>query len=199
MGGGALGDGIAGLGDGVGQFLVGRLVGLGDDDLVADGRLVELVHHRLVVGVRAVAAIDQHVDAAQVRAAGEILVDQPGPLLHLRLGRLGETVAGHVDDAEWRVEALEDVELLRPPRRVGGAGKAGRAGQRVDEARFADIRAAGEGDFHPVGVRQVAEAHRSLDESERPREQQASRFDLGFVELGRVGHLAVLGEGAAKG
>ena len=74
MRGGALGDGGLGGGDLVDlRRLRRRLVGLGQHHLVAHRRLVELVHHRQVIGLGAVPAIDQHIDAAQVGAAGEIL------------------------------------------------------------------------------------------------------------------------------
>ena len=85
-----------------------RLVGLGQHDLVAHRGLVELVHHREVVGLGAVPPIDQHVDAPQVRPAGEVFVDQLGPRLDLGLRRLRKAVARHVDDAQ---------RSPRPPRR----------------------------------------------------------------------------------
>ena len=89
-----------------------------EDDLVAHRSLVEFIHYGEVIGLGAMPRIDENVDAAKVRPAGEVGVDQLRPRRDLVLRRLRETIAGHVDDPERRVFRLEDVELLRASGRV---------------------------------------------------------------------------------
>ena len=47
-------------------------------------------------------------------------------------------VAGHVDEGQAAAD-IEEIEFLRPPGRVRGPGERRASGQRVDEARLADI------------------------------------------------------------
>ena len=97
-----------------------HFVGLGEHDLVADRRLAERLEH-LVVGVfEAVAGVDQHIDAGEIGAAAQVVVDQLGPGGDLGLGRGGIAVARHVDEVE-RAAAGKEVQLLRAARRARGA------------------------------------------------------------------------------
>ena len=123
-----------------------QLVGLGQHDLVGHGRLVEGFEHPLVHRLDAVAGIDQQIDAREARAAAQIIVDQLRPGLNLLLldGRIA--VAGHVDEMEAAAD-IEEIELLRAARRVGGPGQRVAPGERIDEARFAHVRAARKGDL----------------------------------------------------
>ena len=146
-----IGRGTAGqrrlrLGDAAGE--VGRLhlVGLGENELVGDGALVERVHDRRVDLLQAVPGIDEQEDARQVGAAAQVVVDEPGPRLDLGLRHRRIAVAGHVDQREAAAD-VEEVELLRAPGRVGGPRQRLATGERVDEARLADVRAAGKGDL----------------------------------------------------
>src|SRR3546814_1309976 len=62
-------------------------------------------------------AVDQHQGALEHRAPAQIVVDQKAPFLDDILGRLGETIARHVDEPEDERRADVDiVEFLRPPR-----------------------------------------------------------------------------------
>ena len=125
-----------------------HLVGLGQHDLIADGGLVERLQHVEIDVLEAVPRVDQHVDARERGAAQQEFVDQLGPGRDLGLRRRGIAIAGHVDQPQLGlVGALEEDQLLGAARRVRGARQRVAAGQRVDQARLADIGAAGEGDL----------------------------------------------------
>src|SRR5581483_11099015 len=91
----------------------------------------------------------------------------------------GIAVARHVDEIEQPVLAeAEEVELARPPRRDRDAREACAAGKRVDQARLADIGAAGERDLRPSVPRQVLDAGDARDEGARAPEQRLAAGKL---------------------
>ena len=96
----------------------------------------------------------EHVDAAEVRPAAEDSrrrAASTSATCALRRARIA--VAGHVDDGDAGIGA-EEVQLLRPARRVRGAGERLLPDERVDQRRLADIGAAGERDLDTGGRRQ---------------------------------------------
>ena len=84
-------------------------------------------------GLMPVAGVDEHEGAAQRRAAGEVGAQQRLPALDHGLRRLGEAVAGQVDQVVRRAER-EEVDLLGAAGGVRGAGERLAPGQRVDQA-----------------------------------------------------------------
>ena len=60
------------------------------------------------------AGVDQHIDAREIGAAGEIGVDELGPGRDLRLGRGGVAVAGHVDEREIAAPVKKISSCVRP-------------------------------------------------------------------------------------
>jgi hypothetical protein len=147
------------------------LVRLGQDQPVADRGIVQHLHHLAVDVLEAVARVDQDQDALQRRASAQIVVDQLPPLAGHVPGRPGEAVARHVDQPEAeRIADIEEVQFLGPPRRGRGPGEAGPVGEPVEQRGFADVRAAGKGDFGRVGGRQELELRRRLQKGDRPGE-----------------------------
>src|SRR6266568_8671196 len=122
------------------------LVGFGQHNLVVDRGLVQGVEHVGVDRLEAVAGVDQEVGAREIGASQEKGMDQRGPSLDLRLrgGRI--TVTRHVDERELRRPGEKD-QLLRAARRMRGARERAPPGERVDQARLADIGAAGNGNL----------------------------------------------------
>ena len=133
--------------------------------------LVERAHHRAVASHQAAPAIDQERDAAERGAALEILLGELGPSLDLLVGRRGVAVAGQIDQRE-AVAQIVEVDLLGAARRVRDAGEVGVPGQRVEQARLADVRASGEGDLRQRRRRQPGEIARAGDERASLREEQ---------------------------
>ncbi len=76
------------------------LVGLGQDDPVAHRGVVEHVEDLAVDVLDAVPRVDQHQRALERLAPAQEIVDQVAPAAEQVLGRLGEAVARHVDEAE---------------------------------------------------------------------------------------------------
>ena len=159
-----------------------HLVGLGEDEGVADRGLVEHLHHVAVDVLEAVAAVDQHQRPLEHRAAAQIVVDQVAPLAGDVLRRLGEAVAGHVDQPQpHRLADLEEVELLGAARRVRGAGEGAASGQPVEQRRLADVGAAGEGDLRHGRVGQELELGRRLEERDRPGKELPGQLGLRLI------------------
>ena len=100
-----------------------------------------------------------------------------GPGLDLVLRRFGEAVARHVDEIELSSRRREEVELLRAARRVRCARKPALSDERVDQARLADVRAAGEGDLRPVVGRQMIEIGEPRVNVPAPAEELRPVFD----------------------
>ena len=84
------------------------LVGLGQDQMVADRGVVEHLHDVAVDVLQAVARIDQHQRPLEHLPAAQKVVDQEAPALDHVLGRFGEAVAGHVDQPDH--QRLADIE-----------------------------------------------------------------------------------------
>ena len=93
-------------------------------------------------------------------------------------------VARHVDQRHARAGKKD--QLLRPSRRVRGAGEAVAAGERVDEARLADIGAAGEGDLDGAHGRQCRPRSRRRHELPVGGEQFPPGLDLVGAEVGHA-------------
>ena len=127
--------------------------------------------------LQAMARIDQHQRPLEHCAPAQIIVDQEAPAPDHVLGRFGEAVAGHVDQPDLqRLADVEEIELLRPARRVRRARQTLAVGERIEQRALADVRAPGEGDFRHVGVGQKLQLGRRLQELDRPGEQLARAF-----------------------
>ena len=85
----------------------------------------------------------------------------------LLLGDRRVAVARHVDEGEAPAD-VEEVELLGAARRVRGAGQRVAPGERVDEARLADVGAPREGDLHRAHGRQAVERIAAQKKSAAP-------------------------------
>src|SRR6516225_7744309 len=129
-----------------------RRLGFGQHDLVVDRGLVQALEHVGVDRLEAVASVEEEVGAREIGASLEKGMDQRGPGLDLRLrgGRI--TVARHVDQRELRRPGEKD-QLLRAARRMRDARERAPSGQRVDQARLADIGAPGNGDLDAAHAR----------------------------------------------
>ena len=75
----------ADLGEARAELAGVELVDLGQHDLVGDRGLVEQLHHLAVGGLEAVARSRPAAARGAGSAGREIVLDQPGPALHLRL------------------------------------------------------------------------------------------------------------------
>ncbi len=153
-------------------------VGFGEDDLIGHRRLVQHGHHLQVVLLEAVPGVDQHADAAQHGASLQEGVDQGRPFGDLMLRRLGKAIARQIDQGQAAPQ-IEKIDLLGAARGVGGAGQAIAPGQRVDQARLADIGPSGEGDFRQARHRQAVKRRRAEGEAAVLGEEQTTRFDAG--------------------
>ncbi len=72
------------------------------------------------------------------------------------------------------------------PGRVGGAGEAAAAGQRIDQRRLADVGPAGEGDLRRADRRQAVGTRGGEDKVAWAGEQLSPGFDpVGFGHCGR--------------
>ncbi len=129
-----------------GELRLAHLVAFREDDLVTDGGLAQRVENTVIDGFEAMPRIDQHIDPRQSGAAMQIIVDEPGPGRDLALCRGRIAVARQIDQHE-PFGAAEKDQFLGAARRVRGARQRAPAGKRVDQARFADIGAAGKCDF----------------------------------------------------
>ena len=153
------------------------LVRLGQNHAVADSGLVEHLHHVAVHRLDAVARVDEEQRAFQHDAAAQEIAHQAAPLLGDRRRRLGEAVAGHVDEPDLCGFAhFEEIELLGAARGDGRAGDGIAPGQRVEQRGLADIGAAGKRDFGHFGIGQELERRRGLEERDRPCEQAPRAF-----------------------
>ena len=188
---GMLGKRGGGLGDVL--FQLGRLhlVRLGQHHLIAHGGLVQRLQHVLVDILDAVARVDQHIDPRQRGASLQELMDQLGPGRDLGLRRRGVAIAGHVDQPQsCFVGAVEEDQLLGAARRMRGARQRVAAGERIDQARFADIGAAGKRHLHARHRRQRLDRGRGPDELPVAGEEFSPLFDQ--LRIGFGGHAKVL-------
>ena len=181
------GGALAGLGLGAlahfGQLGRHDLVRLGEDDAVAHRGAVEHVEDLAVDFLDPVARVDQHEPALQRLAAAQIVVHQIAPLADHVLGRLGEAIAGHVDQAEaQRLAHVEEVQLLGAAGRVRSARQGVAAGQRVEQRRLAHVRAARERDLGHFLAGQELQRRRGLQERDRAGEGLSRGLDHIFVE-----------------
>ena len=135
--------------------------------------------------------VDQHIDPRQRGATLQELMDQLGPGRDLGLRRRGVAIAGHVDQPKpCLVRAVEEDQFLGAARRMRGARQRVAAGQRIDQARFADIGAAGERHFHARHRRQRLDRGRGPDELPVAGEELSPLFDQLRIDFG--GHAKVL-------
>ncbi|MPL75570.1 hypothetical protein SDC9_21396 [bioreactor metagenome] len=164
------------------------LVDLGQHHLEGHRRAVEQRQDFVIDLLHAVARVDQHEGAAQVHPAREIGLEQILPLLHHRHRRLGKAIARKVDEI-GPAGGGEEVDLLRAPGRVRGAGKVLAVRQRVDERGFAHVRAAGKADLDPVGGRHPRHRDDALQEVDGGGKQQPALLAGEIVGLGGEGEL----------
>ena len=150
-----------------------ELVALGQHREKGHRALVEGGHDGLVGGRDAAPRVEQQADPLQRRPAAQVGLREACPGLDLLPGGGGIAVARQVDEGEPAVQ-VEEVELARAPRRVRGTGQRAAARERVDEARLADVGAAGEGDLGQAGRGQPVGAGCARDEQAGPREQPAA-------------------------
>jgi len=137
--------------------------------------LIEHRHDRPIGRHQAASAIDQERDALERGAASQILTGQARPGLDGFLGRGRVPIARQIDQHEPMAE-IEEIDLLGTPRRVGGAREVGPPGERVDEARFADVGTPGESDLGKFGRRQPFEISGARDERAGLREEKPAGF-----------------------
>ncbi len=130
------------------------LVGLGEHDLIGNRRLIELGHDLAVAVLGAVARVDQQADPAQLRPAAQVAARQCAPLRDLGLGGARVAIAWQVDQNQPFAQ-VEEIELPGAPGRVRDSGQGLAPGQGVDQARLADVGAAGEGDLGQGGFGQA--------------------------------------------
>ena len=169
---------LGGAGRNLGQFGRLDLVGLGQHQPVADSGLVEHFHDLAVDILDAVPRIDQHQRALQFLPSAQEVVHQEAPLLDHILRRLGEAIAGHVDEPEGEGGAhVEEVEFLRPPRRVRRAGERIATGQRVEQRGLAHIGPPRERDFGHAGIGNELERRRGFQEGDRAGEDLPRGLD----------------------
>ena len=154
------------------QCLRRELVALGQHREEGHRALVEGGHDGLIGRCNAPPRVEQQADPPERRPAAQVGLGEACPGLDLLFGRGGVAVARQVDENEPAVQ-IEEIELPRAPRRVGGARQRAAAGQRVDEARLADVGAAGEGDLGQGGRGQAIGCSDARDEAAGPREQPA--------------------------
>jgi hypothetical protein len=124
-----------------------------------------------------VPGVDQHQRPAQRRSADEIELDQTYPIGNLLLRRPGIAIAGKIGEHQPAAE-VEEVELARPARRTRDFGERLAAGQRIDQARLADIRPAGERDLRQDVRGDLLELGGACDEAALLREQPAPTFQI---------------------
>src|SRR5262249_25551959 len=98
------------------------------------------------------------------------------PLGDVLLARVREAVAREVDEIGAAAE-LEEIELARGARRARDAREALAARERVEEARFPDIRAPGEADLGPPRRGQLRLPRDADDEPALLREELAAGFE----------------------
>ena len=158
------------------------LVGLGHHHLKRHGGAVQQHHNLFIHRFDAMAGIHQHKGAAQGLTARQIAFQQPLPLFHDGQRRLGIAIAGQVHQI-MRRPGGEIVDLLRAPRRVGGAGQRLAPGQRIDQAGFTDVGAPGKADLQPVGCGQAIHRHHAFDKFDRPGKQHAPGFAAKIIRL----------------
>src|SRR6516225_10421392 len=149
---GMLGERRLGRGDERRKLRILGRIGFGQHDLVVDRGLVQALEYVGVDRLEAVASVEEEVGAREIGASLEKGMDQRGPGLDLRLrgGRI--TVARQVDQRELRRPGEKD-QLLRAARRMRDARERAPSGQRVDQARLADIGAPGNGDLDAAHAR----------------------------------------------
>src|SRR5262245_9244855 len=180
---GMLGESCLGRGDERRELGGLGRVGFGQHDLVVDRGLVQGLEHVGVDRLEAMAGVNEEVGAREIGASQEKGMDQRGPRPDLRLRGRRVTVTRHVDERELRRPGEKD-QLLRAARRMRGAREGAPPGKRVDQARLADIGAAGNGNLDTAHARQ--RRGRSSGGGELPiaREQLAAGFHLGAGERG---------------
>ena len=120
MGRRAAADHVGGCFQQIVAVLLLQLVGLGHNDLIGHGALIEPIHTIEIVFLHPVARIDQKADAAQGGAPPQIKIDHIGPARGFGLRHFGVAIAGHIDQQQF-FRQQEEVELLGSPRRVGRA------------------------------------------------------------------------------
>ena len=137
------------------------------------------------------AGIDEDQRPFQHLAPAQIGIDQLAPLRDHLLGRLGEAVAGHVDESEpKRLADVEEVELLGPSRRIRGSGEGAPVGESVEKRGLADVGAPGESHFRYARIGQEPEPRRRFQERDRPRKELARslvQICLGFAHFAGTG------------
>src|SRR5205823_2038062 len=118
-------------------------------------------------------------------AALQEFVDQRGPGGDPGLRRGCVAVTGHIDQPEAGIAgALEEDQLLGTARRMRGPRQRVAAGQRVDQAGFADIGTAGKCDLQARNRRQGLDRGRGPEELPVAGEQLSPLFDQLRIDVG---------------
>src|SRR3546814_5791611 len=106
----------------------------------------------------------------------QIIIHQKAPFTDHLLRRLRKAVPRHVDKTEQeRIANVEEIQLLRTPRRVRGARQSIPSRKSVQERTFADIGAAGESDFLYIRVWQEFQVRCGFQEGYRTGEYLSRR------------------------
>src|SRR3546814_8680201 len=93
----------------------------------------------------AMTGINEEESAFEHLPPAQIIIHQKAPFTDHLLRRLRKAVPRHVDKTEQeRIANVEEIQLLRTPRRVRGARQSIPSRKSVQERTFADIGAAGE-------------------------------------------------------
>jgi hypothetical protein len=158
------------------EFAGSEFVGLGQDDLVGNPRIVKHEHQRVVYVLDAMARIDQQADPLQRRAGLQIAAQQGGPTPHLDLRRFGIAVTRQIHEHQAGVE-IEEVDLPSAAWGVRGSRERSAPGQRVDEAGLADVRASGKGDLGQRIAGKRGSRGSAGEEAGLAREKTPSDFD----------------------
>jgi len=137
------------------QLIVGDAIGLGGDDEESPIMMAEPVEKLNVGGLGRDGDIHQRKAEGERGARLEIGIDETRPLHGELFGSAGVAVAGEIDKEHLGVRPagtaqVEEVDGLGASGGVAGLGDL-RSDEGVDEARFADIGAAEEGDLRRAG------------------------------------------------
>src|SRR5262249_52174519 len=103
-----------------------------------DSRLAESVERGSIARFESMTRIHQYIDPGEIASSAQKGVDQCRPVCDLGFCRGGIAVPRHVHNVEVAA-AREENELLRAPGCARDACEVLAAGERVDEARLADV------------------------------------------------------------
>ena len=122
-------------------------------------------------------AVEQQAEPPKAGPALVIEGDETRPGAGLLAAHGGKAVPRQIDQHQPAAE-IEEIDLLRASWRMGDAGQSVMAGERVDQARLADIGAPGEGDLRQARRRQGLGRGGAGDEAAFPGEEEPAGLEL---------------------